>query len=194
MDYYSILEKFKAGEPLKREELEALLSWMHTNRGRHLTEKEILKEWNAFESSETYDYKSLLIKLNHKIDELPARRARKILIPKYIRYTMEAAAIMLLVIGITFSTRTQVEEGEAFCKATEPPFVVPPSCTIQMGQGNSFCVRTCLEDTSVMPTLISGNTYVASGERQRICRPCSQCNIYKILHENEVRMPTQDKN
>ncbi|MDR0296111.1 MAG: DUF4974 domain-containing protein [Prevotellaceae bacterium] len=100
MNYIEILNKLKADSPLSNEELESLLAWVLSAEGKRSIEEDILKSWNSFESSETYDYKSLLHKLNQEIDSRQAKRI--FLYRKYIRYAMEAAAIIIFAVGISF--------------------------------------------------------------------------------------------
>ena len=112
MDFFVILEKFKEEQPLKREELEALLSWMLSDHGRRSVEERIEQEWNSFESTETYDYHNLLLKINRKIDSMSVQKPSAVRKRLYIfiRYAVETAAIIALVTGLTFFMNTQVQK------------------------------------------------------------------------------------
>lgn len=101
MNYIEILDKIKSDAPLSQQEMEGILAWLLSDEGRRSVERDVLADWNSFETTETYDYQTLLDKVNSRIgDRQPARKAR--FPKKYIRYAVEAAAVVALVAGISY--------------------------------------------------------------------------------------------
>lgn len=121
MNYIDILHKVRIDSAVSKEELEALLTWVLSEEGKRSIEQDVLTDWNSFESSETYDYKSLLNILNQKIDRLPVQQSRPVSVRKYIRYTVEAAAVILLVIGISiFLPRVLKNSYRQYVESLQP--------------------------------------------------------------------------
>ena len=108
MNYIEILNKLKADSPLSKEELEILLTWVLSEEGKRSITQDIQHSWNSFETSETYDYERLLNKLNLKIDSLPARKP--FIARRYIRYTLEIAAVVILAVGVSFFTTDSMKK------------------------------------------------------------------------------------
>ena len=110
MKYLELLKKLRDDIPLKRDELEALLFWMQSKDGRRLVENELSNELNLFTTTESYDYQRLLAKLNQKIDSIQAERKTHPSFRRYLRYAVEAAAVIVLVAGISTYMRHYVEQ------------------------------------------------------------------------------------
>ncbi len=99
MNYIDILDQVRRDGAIPREELEALLAWVLSEEGRRSVEREVLADWNAFDAAGTYDYHSLLDRINRRIDALPAGKRVPWLLRRHVRLGLEAAVVLLAVGG-----------------------------------------------------------------------------------------------
>ncbi len=111
MDFLKIVDKFRNNEPLREGELGLLLEWLLSDEGKRRFQEEIESRWYAFESNRQLDYTELLGKLHQRIGESRQKQTASKPIRRYIRYAVEAAAVLLLVFGITFFTKRDVYVG-----------------------------------------------------------------------------------
>ncbi len=109
MNFIQIINKVRANESISHEELDVLLSWLLSDKGKSEFLTTLEEEWDSFETDKTFDYEELLGRVKQRIKESTPLRVRRTGF-KYIRYAVEIAAVVVLAVGLAFFMRPSAEQ------------------------------------------------------------------------------------
>lgn len=108
MNFIQIVDRFRNSEQLSHEELDMLLAWLLTDEGKSQFQEELERRWSTFETNQPFAYTDLLAKVHRQLDGVQQGQPVRKTMPKYVRYSLEVAAAVLLAFGVSFLVQNKV--------------------------------------------------------------------------------------